>query len=133
MSNAEFRQCDISSNESIDDFIARLSNDYPCIDVLVNNAAIAFKGADPTPFSQQAAPTITTNFFGTLYLTKSLLPLLNSSPSPRIVNVASQSGSLRILKSPKRVQQFTDPNLSIPALETLMKEFIKVNKNLQRR
>ena len=125
ISEVEFRQCDIASTESVDNFVAGLSKDYASIDVLVNNAAIAFKASDPTPFKNQAASTIQTNFFGTLYLTKSMLPLLKSSPSPRIVNVASQVGHLSLLKSPERIKQFTDPSLSLSKLESLMNEFVQ--------
>jgi len=62
----EFRLCDIGSKESIIRFISSLEKDYPKIDILVNNAAIAFKSSDPTPFRKQARPTIFVNFFGTL-------------------------------------------------------------------
>ena len=77
-----------------------MKRDFDSIDILVNNAAIAFKGSDPTPFAQQAWPTINTNYFGTLRLTEGLLPLIEKSTrSPRIVNVASSAGHLRILTS----------------------------------
>ena len=62
----EFRLCDIGSKESIIKFISSLEKDYPKVDILVNNAAIAFKSSDPTPFRKQARPTISVNFFGTL-------------------------------------------------------------------
>lgn len=42
----------------------------------MNNAATAFKDADPTPFRQQAEPTLKINFFKTIELTEALLPLL---------------------------------------------------------
>ena len=44
-------------------------------DVLVNNAGIAFKDADPTPFAEQTKPTLDVNYRGTIALTKRLLPL----------------------------------------------------------
>ena len=37
---------------------------YGRCDLLVNNAAIAFKGADPTPFEAQTKPTLDINFRG---------------------------------------------------------------------
>ena len=73
--------------------------DYQQIDVLVNNAAVAFKDSDPTPFQRQARPTLQTNFFGTVRLTLGLLPLLHRGASPRIVNVASMAGALKIFRS----------------------------------
>ena len=120
----DVRQLDISSKESIDSFVENLMKDYPHVDILVNNAAIAFKGSDPTPFDQQARPTISVNYFGTLSLTEKMMPLLQKSTSPRIVNVASQAGSLRILKSTEKRAEFTNPSLTIDHLNELMNEFI---------
>ena len=95
-----------------------------CLFVQVNNAATAFKGSDPTPFHQQARPTIMTNFFGLLEVTRALLPLLKQSDDPRIVNVASQAGHLQILPSQQRKELFTSPTLTVPQLEGLMHEFV---------
>ena len=122
--DVEFEKCDISSLASIDEFKTSIESKYDHIDILVNNGAIAFKGSDPTPFEEQAEPTIQTNFFGTLYLTKVMLPLLKLSNSPRVVNVASMAGHLKILKSPELVASFTDPNLTLEQLEGLMNEFV---------
>jgi len=122
--NVEFRQLDISSDQSIEQFVDSLSKTYEKIDVLVNNAAIAFKNDDPTPFAQQARPTITINYFGTLHLTKAMLPLLKNAPHPRIVNVASESGHLRIIKTSTLKEQFVSENLTLDALNGLMNAFL---------
>jgi len=108
--------------------------------VLVNNAAVCFN--DPTlygkvaftPFEQQAAITVNTNFFGTLGVTRAMLPLLRmSQSSPRIVNVASAAGRLR---GSRDIQQaFTSPGLDIPRLSTLMEDFVSAaesGKHLER-
>lgn len=122
--DAEYRHLDISETSSILQFAEDVDKDFGNIDILVNNAAIAFKGSDPTPFKEQALPTIKTNFFGTLELTKALLPTLGRSVCPRIVNVASESGHLRIIKSNKIKAEFTSENLTLSKLETLMKQFV---------
>jgi len=101
------------------------------LDVLINNAAVCFN--DPTlygrveyaPFEQQADVTIRTNYFGTLDVTRSFLPLLKRSPSPRIINVASAAGRLTILRSQKLVDTFTSEELTMPELSKLMTQFIK--------
>ena len=123
--NVDIRQLDISSKESIDSFTESLMKDYPCVDILVNNAAMAFKGSDPTPFDRQARPTISINYFGTLWLTEKMMPLLKKSSSGRIVNVASQAGLLRIMKSQEKKAEFTSPSLTIDRLNELMNEFIE--------
>lgn len=121
--DAEFRSLDISDDLSIGRFTRDIEEAHGKIDILVNNAAIAFKGSDPTPFKDQAEPTIQPNFFGTLKVTESLLPLLRKSNRPRIVNVASQAGHLRIIKSPDLQARFVNcPTLD--ELENLMNTFI---------
>ena len=127
--DVEFRKLDISDENSIKSFCAQMSHDYQSIDVLVNNAAIAFKGSDPTPFKEQARPTVTTNYFGTLAITKELIPLLKNSPSPRIVNVASESGHLNIIKSSELRRLFSSEKLSHDELNGLMKQFISDVEN----
>eukprot|EP01031_Cornospumella_fuschlensis_P033789 gene33789-40887_t len=123
--DAEFRILDISDRHSINHFAHGVERDFGKIDILVNNAAIAFKNSDPTPFEQQARPTVHTNYFGTLWTTQALLPLLRKSSNPRIVNVASSAGHLRILKSKELRDQFTSPDLTIDKLSAMMEEFVE--------
>jgi carbonyl reductase 1 len=92
------------------------------IDVLVNNAAIAYKGSDPTPFEQQCKPTLDVNFRGTVDLTEVLLPLLRKGQDARLVNVASMAGRLSQL-SPQLQSQFNSPTLTMPQLHDLVNRF----------
>ena len=121
---AIFLPLDVSNSASIQSLKQTVERDFGKIDILVNNAATAFKGSDPTPFQRQARPTIMINFFGLLEVTRSLLPLLKLSEDPHIVNVASQAGHLSILPSQQRKAMFTSPTLTIPQLEGLMHEFV---------
>lgn len=91
--NVTFAQLDITDEKSIQDFANTIKTTYGGLDILVNNAAIAFKGSDPTPFPKQARPTIRTNFYGTLAVCDALFPLLRNGG--RVSNVASMSGPLR--------------------------------------
>ena len=130
--------CDVSlqrliltDTESIAGAARHLRDEYGKLDILVNNAAICFN--DPTlygkvahtPFEQQAGISVRTNFFGTLEVTRAMLPLLRASSSPRVVNVASAAGRLSILRSQDLVDAFTAPALSVPQLEQLMREFVE--------
>ena len=71
------------------------------LDILVNNAGVApkeslfvSKTADTT--NEEFAYIYETNFFGVVYLTRELLPLIKESAAGRIVNLSSILGSLTI-------------------------------------
>ena len=88
----------------------------------MNNAAIAFKGADPTPFEGQTGPTLRTNYKGTVALTERMLPLLEKSANGNLVNIASMAGRLGQV-SGERQAQFTSPTLTTGELTKLADEF----------
>ena len=121
---------DLEDSESIKNAAKYVQSEYGVVDVLVNNAAICFN--DPslygkveyTPFEEQAGITIQTNYFGTLAITESFIPLLKKSASPRIINVASAAGRLTILRSQNLVDIFTSDELTITKLSELMKQFV---------
>jgi NAD(P)-dependent dehydrogenase (short-subunit alcohol dehydrogenase family) len=100
----------------------KLSDDKK-LHVLVNNAAIAFKGSDPTPHHKQVKPTLDVNFRGTVDLTEGLLPLLRRGNDARIVNVASMAGYLQQIKSSELRDQFTDPILTMEQLHSLVNKY----------
>ena len=108
---AECIELDLDDDASVTGFADKLRGaGIETFDVLVNNAAIAFKKADTTPHAQQAEPTLRPNFFNTVKLTTSLLPMLKSSDGapPRIVNMASFAGNLGILQDDGRRNQLKD-------------------------
>lgn len=124
--DCEYRNCDISSISSIESF--GLQSDYDHVDILVNNAAMAFKNVDHTPFEQQGEPTMAVNFFGTLNVTLAMLPLLRASISPRIINMASQAGALKTITSPSRRGLFFNPGLTLVELEQFVRDFVAASK-----
>uniref|UniRef100_UPI0014861331 carbonyl reductase [NADPH] 1-like isoform X2 n=1 Tax=Arvicanthis niloticus TaxID=61156 RepID=UPI0014861331 len=122
-----FHQLDIDDPQSICALRDFLLKEYGGLDVLVNNAGIAFKVADPTPFHTQAEVTMKTNFFGTQDVCKELLPLIK--PQGRVVNVSSME-SLRALKncSPELQQKFQSETITEEELVGLMKKFVEDTK-----
>jgi len=48
---------------------------------------------------EQAKLCLDTNYYGVKNVTEALLPLLQNSPSPRIVNVSSRRGALNVRKT----------------------------------
>lgn len=89
---------DITDQGSIDDAKRVIQQHTPVVDALVNNAGI--RGGQPQPPSTVALEAIRsifeTNFFGSIRLTQSILPLLRKSSEPRIVNVSSELASLTL-------------------------------------
>lgn len=112
-----------NSNDNSSDATAKPAK----VDVLVNNAGIAFKGADPTPFAKQTKPTLDVNFRGTVDFTKEMLPLLRRaakqpSGDARIINVASMSGRLNQVSQDLQ-DQISSPTLTMPELHQLLDNF----------
>ncbi|XP_002734817.1 carbonyl reductase [NADPH] 1-like [Saccoglossus kowalevskii] len=119
----KFHQLDITNQESIDNLQKYLKDKYGGLDVLVNNAAIAYKLNDATPFAEQAKFTIACNFTGTLDVCKALLPLIK--PHGRVVNVASVGGTWALDKmSPERASKFKSPSLTETELVSLLEDFV---------
>lgn len=119
VSSAPLTLGDSNSHDALAD---TLKERFGKIDLLVNNAAMAYKGADPTPFQEQCSPTLNINFRGTCDLTEKLLPLLRKGEDPRLVNVASMSGRLDQL-SPERQKQFSAEDLTMEQLHVYVDEF----------
>lgn len=92
------------------------------LDVLINNAGIAYKRASTVPFIEQATNTLRTNFTSTMNVTRSLLPLMR--PNSRVVMVSSDLGKLKIVK-PHLQEQFSSSSLTEPQLVSLMDQFVQ--------
>uniref|UniRef100_A0A4W2DN17 Carbonyl reductase (NADPH) n=1 Tax=Bos indicus x Bos taurus TaxID=30522 RepID=A0A4W2DN17_BOBOX len=123
-----FHQLDIDDRQSIRALRDFLRKEYGGLDVLVNNAGIAFKTADTTPFHIQAEVTMKTNFFGTRDVCTELLPLIK--PQGRVVNVSSSQGSQALENCSEDLQEkFRCETLTEEDLVDLMKKFVEDTKN----
>lgn len=89
-------QIDVSNEESISKAARELSSQTDRLDVLVNNAGIVLddSGGILDLTSEVLQRTLATNLFGPLLVTQAMLPLLQKSAAPRIVNVSSGAGQL---------------------------------------
>ncbi|XP_029926126.1 carbonyl reductase [NADPH] 1 [Myripristis murdjan] len=118
-----FHQLDINDLNSITTAAAYFKDKYGGVDVLVNNAGIAFKVADTTPFGTQAEVTLKTNYFANRDMLTHFLPIIK--PGGRVVNVSSFVG-LRALNqcSPALQERFRSEDLSVEELNGLMQRFI---------
>lgn len=89
----QIQQLDVTSSESIERFTASIT-EIGRLDVLVNNAGYAAAGfAEETPI-EVYREQFETNFFGLISVTQSVLPLMRSQGSGKIINVSSVSGQI---------------------------------------
>ncbi|PUV25059.1 MULTISPECIES: SDR family oxidoreductase [Sphingobacterium] len=89
---------DVSCSADIENVRNLIENNYGSLDILINNAAVFLDSSwfgnniETVPI-QTLRNTFDINYFGTVELTQSLLPLIKKSKAGRIVNISSVSGS----------------------------------------
>ena len=111
-----YHQLDITDQNSINKLRDHLSEKHGGLDVLVNNAGIAYKGSSTAPFPEQAEVTNNCNFFGTLNVCDALFPLLRQNA--RVVHVSSMTSEYAFMGlSPELKAKFSDKNLTIQGMQ----------------
>ena len=104
-----YHQLDITDQSSINKFRDYLSEKHGGLDVLVNNAGIAFRGDSP---HSGAVRTIGCNFTGTLNVCDALFPLIKDHG--RMVNISSISSINAFKKlSSSLKEKFSTSDLTI--------------------
>ncbi|EXG79781.1 SDR family NAD(P)-dependent oxidoreductase [Cryptosporangium arvum] len=103
---ATFVQLDVTDDESIRGAAARVAAEHDHLDVLINNAGLIGDHEEargrPSGTSREALRQVfETNVFGAVAVTNAFLPLLRKAPSPRIVNVSSEVGSITTISDPE--------------------------------
>jgi NAD(P)-dependent dehydrogenase (short-subunit alcohol dehydrogenase family) len=101
---ASFVRLDVTDDESVTAALARIA-DQGRLDVLVNNAGIARRGADGRSEALDGPSVLEvfdTNVVGIVRVTEAALPLLRRSPNPVVVNVSSALGSFWATHEPTR-------------------------------
>ncbi|XP_008188083.2 LOW QUALITY PROTEIN: carbonyl reductase [NADPH] 1-like [Acyrthosiphon pisum] len=86
----KFHQLDVTDTGSVAAFAKFVADSYAGIDVLVNNAAIAFKAATE-PFGVQAEETLRVNYFALRSVCDTLFPLLVPEMFIYMLNVLVKS------------------------------------------
>ncbi|XP_020338259.1 carbonyl reductase [NADPH] 1 [Oncorhynchus kisutch] len=119
-----FQQLDIDNPESVRSARDFFNEKYGGLDVLINNAGIAFKNADTTPFGTQAEVTLKTNFFATRDMCNEFLPIIK--PGGRVVNVSSVMSSIALNRcSPELQARFRSNDITEEELVGLMERFVQ--------
>jgi carbonyl reductase 1 len=101
---------DIDSQNSITEAAEKVKKDFGGLDILCNNAGMAFKGDRFD--SHVVERTLRTNYYGTLNAIRTFLPIIRENG--KIVNVSSTSSISALGKlSPENRKRFFDPKLTI--------------------
>jgi uncharacterized oxidoreductase len=82
---------DVTSEQDVQALVQRLKNEFPQLNMVINNAGNAFVYQLDTvkDVAAKAKAEMETNFFSILHLNEQLLPLLREQPAAAIVNVSS--------------------------------------------
>ena len=93
---------DMNNRDSIHAFGKQVAEDYPTLNVLINNAGImrAEDLKSALDFLEDAEATVTTNFLGPIRLTAALLPLLQRQLHSTILTVSSGLGFVPLVETP---------------------------------
>lgn len=119
----KFHQLDIDDAESIANFAAFIKKEHGGIDVLVNNAAIAFKNNAKEPFSLQASETLRVNYTDLVNVCDALFPLLR--PGARVIHLSSSCGHLSQISTQHIRERFGDPYLTVEGLNQIVADFVE--------
>ncbi|WP_343670439.1 SDR family NAD(P)-dependent oxidoreductase [Chitinophaga sp.] len=89
-------QLDVNNREADFAAIARATQHFGSIDVLINNAGYGLFGSIEETSEQQAREQIETNFFGLLWLTQAVLPVMRKQGYGHIIQVSSILGLVTV-------------------------------------
>jgi NAD(P)-dependent dehydrogenase (short-subunit alcohol dehydrogenase family) len=88
----EFRQLDVTNFDSVPATIEAIVKDHGRIDVLVNNAGFSVAGFGEDLHLDEIRHQFETNFFGSVAMSKAVLPVMRRQKSGHIIQVASVGG-----------------------------------------
>lgn len=83
---------DITSVQQVKSLVARTLDVFKTIDILINNAGIVIRKLILNTTNAEIQNLMNTNFFGSIYCTQEVLPILAAKKEGHIVNMISLSG-----------------------------------------
>ncbi|HTB61500.1 MAG TPA: SDR family oxidoreductase [Polyangia bacterium] len=83
---------DVTQKEAVSAIVAQAHDRFGRLDVVINNAGFGLFGTVEEVTAEQARAQMETNFFGALWVTKAVLPILREQRSGHIIQVSSIGG-----------------------------------------
>ncbi|GMH18391.1 hypothetical protein Nepgr_020232 [Nepenthes gracilis] len=142
-----YHQLDVTDPKSIDSLVNFVKTKFGKLDILVNNAGIAgctldidaFNASGITPPSEPSnwerftvqsyedtEECLKTNYYGVKRMSNAMVPLLQLSDSPRIVNVSSYMGNLKYMTNEWAKGVLSDTEkLTEERIEDVLTQFLK--------
>jgi NAD(P)-dependent dehydrogenase (short-subunit alcohol dehydrogenase family) len=102
---ARFVQIDVTDDASVRAAAASILDEAGHLDVLVNNAGISGPQSEPADVTADVVRGVyDVNVFGIVRVTHAMLPLLQKSEAPVVVNVSSGLGSFSRINDPAHIE-----------------------------
>ncbi|VDM01552.1 unnamed protein product [Schistocephalus solidus] len=122
--SVKFHQLDITDQTSRSKLADYVKSNYPDgINILINNAGVAYMNDLTTPADEQARVTLGTNYFATVEMCNDFLPLM--AKNSRLVNVSSMIAVMTLQKvGDELYEKFVNP-MTMEQLNDLMQDYIK--------
>jgi short-subunit dehydrogenase len=92
----EMLQLDVTSDKSVKACISTLMKKTGRIDILINNAGYAAKGALEETSIEESIANFETNFFGVIRMVNEVLPIMRKQKEGQIINMGSIAGVIPV-------------------------------------
>jgi len=123
-STLTYHQLDVNDDKSVENLVAWVQENSKKIDVLINNAGVAYQG----PNDEQKKLTVKTNFFSVVNLTEKLIPFL--SEDAKVIQVSSRVGQLARQGETLR-NTLSDTNLTEPKLYDVANNIFELTQDFK--
>jgi len=92
INNCDYKVCDVSNYNVVDNTIKEIKDKYGRIDVLINNAGLWIQEELDTNDYSRIEDVIGVNLLGTINVSKAVIPYMKENKDGLIININSQAG-----------------------------------------
>ena len=89
-------QLDVTDRNACFDVVAKAKQHFVRIDVLINNAGFGLFGTVEESSEEEARTQMEVNFFGLLWMTQAILPVMREQGSGQILQISSVLGLISV-------------------------------------